>query len=251
MTELSYADMLSGDYVPMTGVGHFRSPQLKEMMPTCGIGWQTYNLHIYLLKASASDIAEFFGIAEENQTLFHIVVNNESIRELYRMALGFFMLETVVFSEDHGCFIVVSATPNEDGETSLSIVGSIDEDNFDDVREVILRMNYISLKRSDVNTKFSSAAAEEAWKKIQEYQRKTVRSEDDDTTNTIGNYMSKLCAIHPTYNMLNIQELTIFQFYDAFFQSAYLKSIAFSEAIVSNHGSDSFNFNDWMNPVQQ
>lgn len=244
---IPYEDLLSGDAIMIDGVGHFRSPQLKEMNQSGSVSWQTYNTFIYVVKSNRDEITGLIPTTEPMDTLFLTIINNDTIRELYRGVLDFFMLETVLYDADQQRFVVIEMTQQDEENIHVSIVGEITEENLDDVREVILRMNYISLKDTDIHMKFSSKAAEDAWLQIQKYQKQAT--ERDDSGHTIGNMISKLCAIHPSYNIFNIYDLTVFQFYDAFFQSAYMRSISFSEAIVSNHGSDSFNFNDWMKPV--
>lgn len=246
---ISYEDLLSGDYIKLDGVGHFRSPRLKEMSPGGTIDWPVYNTFIYAIKANRDELSAFVPDSVQGDSLFSTIVNNDQLRELYRGVLDFFMLETVLYDAESTAFVTVEVTQQEDENVNVSVVGVITEENLDDVRELVLRLNYVSLKETDINMKFSSKAAEEAWLQIQKHQKKAT-SDKSDSTHTIGNFISKLCAIHPSYNYFNVYELTIFQFYDAFFQSAYMKSFAFSEAIVSNHGSDSFDFNDWMKPVQ-
>lgn len=245
---VSYEDLLSGDQILLDGVGHFRSPQLKEMHPG-GIGWPTYNTFIYIIKANRDELLALSPDAQSSDSLFLTIINNDQLRDLYRGVLDFFMLETVIYDDAQGRFVTLEVTPQDDENVGISIVGEINADNLDDVRELILHLNYVSLKETDINMKFSSKAAEEAWLTIQKYQKDST-GKKDDASHTIGNFISKLCAIHPSYNLFNVYELTVFQFYDAFFQSAYMKSFSFSEAVVSNHGSDSFDFNDWMNPVQ-
>ena len=243
----TYEDLLSGDYILMSGVGHFRSPLLKEMRPS-GIGWPMYNTYVYIIKSNRDELMVLSSDSQSSDSLYTTIINNDQLREFYRAALDFFMLETVLYDPENRKFITIEATPQDDESVDIKLIGEINGENLDDVRELILCLNYISPKKTDINMKFASKAAEEAWLQIQKYQKNNEKKPDD--THSIGNFISKLCAIHPSYNYFNVYELTIFQFYDAFFQSAYMKSFSFSEAIVSNHGSDSFDFNDWMKPVQ-
>ena len=47
--KFSYEDLISGDAIYVDGVGHLRSPQLKELKPTQGIGTWNYNLFLSML----------------------------------------------------------------------------------------------------------------------------------------------------------------------------------------------------------
>ena len=248
--KIQYEDLLSGDYIPIRGVGHIRSPKLKEMAPTSGIGWGNYSLYIYLLRSGKEQLKESLlkGLQVDG-SIYDIITENSDLRRLYEEAFSFFMLETVVYRSEENLFVAM--TKVEDPEDSWKITGIITEQNFDDVRAMILALNYVTISKTDVKTTHSSDASKEAWDKVQEYLNKQIESvkEDEDPMN-LGNMMSKLCAIHPSINYTNLFELTVFQFYDTFFQTCYMRSIRFSESVVSNHGSKDFKYEDWLNPIK-
>ena len=95
-------------------------------------------------------------------------------------------------------------------------------------------------------------ADKELWEKAQEYLRKQAEqtSGENKPEYRLSNIISKVCSIHPSYNLLNVYDLTIFQLYDAFFQLSYMRSSDLSERIFSNHGGDKFHFEDWLKPIQ-
>ncbi len=246
--KISYEDLLSGDRIPIAGVGHLRSPQLKEMRPTSGIGWNLYRVYVFYLKQGKEDLAQLLKFEFPEMSVFDIVISIDELRNLYQDALAFFMSECVRYDTTSQSFVCIQIEPNG-GET---IVGTIDRDNFDEVRLMILTLNYISTKDVDVAVKFSSDAAKQAWEQVQEYMRQNQEqaSRADNDIMQVGNLISKLCAMHPSINYTNVFELTVFQFYDTFFQMSYLRQIGFTEDIVANHGSDQFQYEDWLKPVQ-
>ena len=246
---LRYDDLLTGDDITLTGVGHFRSPKMREMFPTTGIGWLRYETYLQLLRGSKEEICKLFGIAGTDADLFDMILYSD-LGEAYAEALSFFMRETVERDPEGGCFRVLTPLAPSGTAPQYRTEGRIDRDNLDDVRYCILRMNYVQIERSDVHTSFASSEAEAAWNRIQRYQAMQEQHRSDGQSLSLGNMISKLCAIHPSINYFNVFDLTVFQFYDAFFQSAYLRSIEFSEAIVSTHGSEKFKYEDWMNPIQ-
>jgi len=245
---ITYEDALTGRPVMVDGVGHLRSPQLNELGPD-GIGINTYNMYIFIMKSGATQIAQVLNIDDSQIDTYNMIITDASLRALFREALDFFISETVFFDQEAGCYVVANILDDE--ESVPQIVGYISKENFDDVRTAILELNYIPISTTDIKTEFSSSAAEEAWKKMQAYEQQLDKKTMQDESLTLGNFISKLCVIHPSYNLLNVYDLTVFQFYDAFYQCSYMRSISFSEAIVSNHGGDSFHFEDWMKPIKQ
>lgn len=236
--------MLSGDAIPIDCVGHIRSPKLKEMNPTSGIGWSTYGVYIYFMKIDTIKLRKIVDGIQDEDAVFDVVIRDESLRSLYCNAFSFFMLETVEYYPDRSIFVAFAG----DGESKRA-VGVITKENFDTVRGSILLLNYITQSKLNVSVEYASDMAMKLWEMSQEFLASQEKKREDETM-ALGNIISKLCAIHPSYNFLNVYELTVFQMYDAFFQSCYMRSIAFSESIVSNHGSKEFKYDDWMNPVK-
>lgn len=237
---------MCGDVVPVDGIGHVRSPQLKEMFPTSGIGWMRYTLYIYVLRANIDELKKLDGTAGDKNTVYDAVISSETLRILYAEALSFFMAEMVLFEQSRQIFITY--TKNEDEDVKLS--GIINSENFEELRASVLLMNYISPTKANVDVQFASERAKELWERAQKYLAAQETKKESNPAMTMGNIISKLCTIHPSYNLFNVYDLTVFQLYDAFFQLCYMRSIAFSEAVVSSNGSKEFKYSDWMNPVK-
>lgn len=241
-----YEDLLSGDSIPMVAIGHIRSPRLSEMRPTSGIGWARYNSYITVLKMSKQQILLLASDANPESEVFDIVIGNESLRGLFHEALEFFMDETIEYDEAYHLFAVCDKPINDEEK---NVVGIITSGNFDSVRNLILTANYVPTSSADVGVIHNSKASEDLWNKAQEYLANQGGQQESEVC-TVGNMLSKLCAIHPSLNFTNVNDLTVFQFYDTFFQICYMRSKDFEEQIVSNHGSKEFRFDDWMKPVK-
>lgn len=61
--KFSYEDLISGDSIPAEGVGHIRSPLLRELKPTQGIGMWTYNLYLNILSWEKDDLIKFMKVS--------------------------------------------------------------------------------------------------------------------------------------------------------------------------------------------
>lgn len=242
---------MSPDAIPAMKVGHIRSPQLKEMYPTTGIGWTKYSLYIYLMMSSPKQLAEIGGDQNVQETVWSAITSSAALRALFCEALSFFLMENVLYDDKHDLFLTYLDNEAHSGNTpKMSLVGVISKDNLDDVRAMVLVRNYISPSKANVDIKFASEKAREIWEKAQAYLEKESSNKKENPRTSLGNIVSKLCAIHPSYNYLNVFDLTVFQLYDAFFQLCFMRSVEFSESIVANHGSKEFQYERWMDPVK-
>lgn len=250
--KLSYEDLISGDSILINGVGHIRSPYLWELKPTKGIGYWRYNFYINLISWKKDDYLRFLKslklVGDKNLSalehpkiqVFDLIRLIKEVREGVREAMSFFMDEELTWNSKGHCF---DATSN-DG----AICGSINRHNFEEVRELMLQLNYISSK-ANKEPKFKDEKSKELWEKVQKYQQKLGAPKNNKLE--LGNIISKLCSASNTYNLLNVYGLTVYQLYDQFFQTGYLRAIGVSEMAYSNHGGKKFKMETWMNPINK
>lgn len=252
-----YFDMLSGEPIPVVGVGRLHSPSLKDICPSSGIGYGAYNLYINFLSWDKEKLLEFdrtMGLrgadrlaASDKLSTFDVITLLVQTREFCREVLSFFMSEELEWDENARKFIAYAV--NDNGEKCA--VGEIDRKNFEDVRDDILQLNFIGIDKDDEPVKFESEHSKELWERAQKFLKEQNKKKEKDGKREyrIGNIVSKLCTAHPSYNFLNVFNLTVFQLYDAFFQLGYMRSSDLSEKIFSNHGGDKFKFEDWLKPI--
>lgn len=247
-----YFDMLSGDSVPLYGVGHIRSPKLKELKPTEGIGLQAYKFYLNVLSwdkdgfIKYDQLMHYRMVAKLNRecfNVFDVVTLLPQTRELCRGVLSFFMVEKIDWNDKERKFIVFR---QEDGIP----VGEINRTNFEDIRAAILQCNYVGLDCDDRPAVIADQKTKDLWDKAQAFLKDQASKSDTNAPEYhLSNIISKVCAVHPSYNLLNVYELTIFQLYDAFLQIGYMRSADLSARIFSNHGGEKFRFEDWLRPI--
>ena len=248
--KFSYEDLLSGDFIFGENIGHFRSPKLKELKPTEGISIRGYNTYLAVLTWDREDFLKFVSPNQaalfdksDKLNLFDIMATlKPDFRELLRSALAFFIKETIVWEEKQNCFLTL-----DDNE---EIVGKIDRDNFDEVRDMALQMNYMNLGRM-AEPKHASAKAKKYWEIEQQQRKDALKRSGGNKYMGIGNLISKLCAAPGGYTFHNIYDLTVYQLYDQFFQYSHLRSRDLMENAHATHGGDKFNYGDWMKPVPE
>lgn len=238
-----YFDMLSGEPIYLQGVGHLRSPRLCELKPKSGIGYRSYNLYLNLLSwdkehlLKYDQLMQYRGADKLNRkalNVFDIATLLMQTRELCRGVLSFFMVEDLMWDEAGRRYLAINP------ENPQEIVGEINRDNFEEVRRLMLQFNFIGLDKDDAPASHTTDKSKELWEQSQKFLKEQADTEvkEDKPEYHLSNIISKICAIHSSYNLFNIYELTIFQLYDTFFQVGYVRSANLSEQIFSNHGGD-------------
>ena len=201
--KFSYEDLLSGDVIFASGIGHFRSPKLKELNPTEGIGIALYNTYLAVLSWDKEDFLKYipngqaalFDKSDKLNMFDMTAVLKADFRELLRCVLGFFITESIAWDEAQKCFL----TFNCENEP----VGRIDRENFDDVRDMALQMNYMNLGKV-AEPKHASAKAKKYWEIEQQQRKEALKRSGGNKHMGIGNLISKLCAAPSGYTFNNI-----------------------------------------------
>lgn len=248
-----YEDLISGDSIPADGIGHIRSPFLRELKPTSGIGIWTYNLYLNLLVWEKDEILNFLKVSsgkalkaleqsKEKLSAFDMMTLIDAARELLLQAMAFFMDEDLEWDVRKREFIAKAAGTGEE-------VGRITRQNFDDVRDMMLQVNYINLSHSTKPVKYSSKKAQALWEKVQKHLKDNAAKSSEDKRMQLGNIISKMSCVSIGYTLLNIYDLTIFQLYDQFFQYGYLRAMGISDMAFSNHGGKEFDVQAWLKPI--
>lgn len=262
--KIDYAELISGDSIYVNGVGHFHSPKLYELNPSKGIGTYLYNFYLNFIAWDKKDLMEYLKIMKlgglklfENKddlTYFDIVTLITTTRPILEQAIGFFIDEKVKWDAPTKSFVVYKQDNIQDNiQDDIQVVGAINRDNFSEVSKTILQLNYINLEEDKAPAKFESQEAKALWEKAQQYlqNQSKKQAKKADPNYELGNIISKLCCTHNSYNLLNVYNLTIFQLYDQFFQTSYLRSIDLNDRIFSNHGGKDYKFENWLKPVNQ
>ena len=248
--KLEYEDLLSGDLIPVEGVGYLKPPRLKDLWPAGGIGIWKYNFFLNILAWGKEKFLEYMKLTSPRQAeilsrnkelnVFDVMTLIPGFRPALTETLAFFMSGSVAWDD---ALRVFSVTDFKGVPT-----GNIDRDNFDGVRDAVLQLNYINLGDSAA-LKHTSKKTKDLWERAQASLKKESLKSPENKSLSLGNIISKLCAAPGGYTLLNIYDLTVFQLYDQFFQYGYLRASNLNEMAFSNHGGEKFNFQDWLKPI--
>ena len=181
-------------------------------------------------------------IKDDKLNAFDAVTLLEQTRQLLQDAMALFIDEELIWGKEQRAFLTKSKNNHE-------IIGCINRDNFDDVRDMMLQANYINLGNSTKPTKFSSKKAQSLWEQAQQHLKNEAQKPVPDKRMQLGNIISKMSCVSVGYTLLNIYDLTVFQLYDQFFQYGYLRAMDLSEMAFSNHGGKDFDVQAWLKPI--
>lgn len=178
------------------GVGNIKSPKLKRIA-TVG-----QNIFFSYLGIFTLDNKENPDISS-----YELVTKDINMRTFLREALNFFIEEDVEYHTESNAFTTYACGTKE-------MVGSINRDNYAEVVDVILQLSHIQ-KNEGENMKFANKIAEKLYNKLKQapnYREK----QGQDKRFELNNIISAVSAHHPSLNIVNIWELTIYQLYDQF-----------------------------------
>lgn len=250
--KFSYEDLISGDSINIEGVGHIRSPKLFELKPTQGIGTWMYGLYLNMLSWEKEDVLKFMkfssgkklnALMKDNALgVFDTITIIESSRKLLQDAMAFFMEENLQWDDKERRF-------NTFNKETKDLIGSIDRNNYDFVREIMLQVNYISVDNQSKHPNFSSDKSKKLWEEAQKHLRESAKQQPADKRMQLGNIISKLSCVGVGYTLLNIYDLTVFQLYDQFFQYGYLRAMDVNDMAFCNHGGKNFDIQAWLKPI--
>jgi len=258
MIELKYEDLISGDPLFVPSVGHIRSPYLWELKPAKGIGLWQYNLYLNVLLSDKEDALRFVQMTGKSEKAMQMLRENDKLetfdiltlvngtRELLCSSLGFFIVESLQWDKGKMAFLTTNET--DEGEQQRTI-GCISRDNYNEIRDAILRLNYIKVEDNIKTQTFASDEARELWEKAQKYLKETNKSKVQDKNMSLGNLISKFCALNNGYTLFNVYELTVFQFYDQFFQNSYLRAMSINDMAYSMYGGEKYDAQAWLKPI--
>lgn len=163
--------LLSPNPIIIQGVGTLKSPVLNEIYSSDIRNLSLYSLATHVLFGSKQDIIELGKNMGDNNTYnkliepdieitskFNLIINSVDLREALCEALALFFCNKIVFSPENKCFLVLSVIDDK-----ASIVGSINDDNYLFVEDLLKQLLHCESEYSDNELKYSSDKAKELW----------------------------------------------------------------------------------------
>lgn len=226
---LSYGELLSPFPIRLS-IGIIRKPVLREI---ARIGFDRFNAYEAFLKCTPKhyytkmmkdhggiEMWESMSDAErEELTMCSLIGQHKDLQTLYTQIFEFFFEEFVRFEE--GFFILYYGEIPQDEKIPLeNIQGIISEQNFSQVVDIIQQVCCIHSKadESAEDLKFKNEFARKMYEKMQKALKKQEEEKESkyDKDMSLPNIISALASNHPSINLHNIWDLTLFQLFDSF-----------------------------------
>lgn len=208
-------------------------PTLRDIR---AVSYERYQLMLSILLMTKEDILKLIGAEEAREKIefdvLQLITLIPEFRSALLQALSFFLRQEVRYSDDVGYFV------NDESTISLERIWEI--------RKAIVEFCHVEDPNEDQNVTFYNEKAKKVWEKIQKRkaaQKKQKQANDRGTD--LANLIGAVCAYSNTYNLLNIWDLTIYQFYDQFARLDTKIQMGVYGQRWAAWGKDDFDFSLW------
>ena len=226
--------LVGGSDIPIMDGLHVRQPTLDDIRQP-EVGLARYQAYLSMLCMTAKDILAQgdTGLPQsllEHLHAFDLMTGIGELREPLHEALGFFIREPLLYAEEERCFKTDSGR-------------RIGRDNYEQVRNVILYISCVKPPETEA-PKFMSDTARKIFEKIKAGREKSAKSAQNRDL-SLHNVISKLSSRHPSYNLLNIWGLTVWQLFDQFGCTCVNTQLDVYGLRWAAWGKDEFDFSQW------
>lgn len=237
--ELTHEDLIANVPIEIDGVGHIKSPYLHNIWE---IKYKTYELMCNYLNVDFDRYLEltkfdkpYNNLTEDKKNLisfYFLIINNAEFLYMYKEIFSLCFIENIDFDFNKQEFIVWEL---EKSSNKKHIIGSINNNNFEDIRDCLLKINCIRrIEKPDEPTiKYKNETA----RKLAERMEKAKAKEENKKKIflSFGKMVSKYCAVNKNgINMLNVHQLTVYQFYDQWIELNNLRQCDIQDNIYAN-----------------
>lgn len=231
--DISYEALLFENKIEIDGVGFIKIPKLSEILK---IKYSTYEFmcnHLVVNKEKYLDMYnlkdEYESLSDEKKqlnSLFNMIISNDEFRKIYLFIFSFFISENIEFDYNNISYVLFN--------DSYEIVGKIDGSNFEDVRNCLLKINFLKVEEKVEEETYKNETARKWAEKL----AKAKEKRENKDKLSLGKMISKFCADNKNgINILNVFDLTIYQFYDQWIQHKYIRECNIKDMIFANTAS--------------
>ena len=235
MIKLDYLTLLSSEPVRVVNIGSVKPIKLKDVRL---LGYDNYNIYVSILNLDKDQFLKFFKIQDKNisqKDYFDIIFDEQSLREMYLHIFSFFMVEKIEVDLKKRRYLVYY---DDFTKKKKIIIGLINKDSFDVLRNIILQLNYCLNNKAEIEKPAGKHTAE-LLKKQKKYHELNIKiNKKDDLNFSLPNIISKLCTYSNNVNLINIWDYTVFQVFDQFFALNNRRSIDMANQSYSIWGGD-------------
>lgn len=207
--ELEYFDLLS-NHIRLVNVGTIISPTIESIED---ITISEYRLYLGLITLTLETYNE--NLLKKNQDLknyqkfYEVIQEEQELQKQFVIMFNYFFEENVAYNrEDNKFYLYI-----EDANQKL-YHGIIDDSNFDEIRNVLARINMIKMEDEIDISKVKSKKARERLEKFKKFKQQNKKNNKADKKMSLGNVQS--CVAVSMGGFPIVKKLTVAQLYDSF-----------------------------------
>ena len=233
--------LILGKNIPLNGLCTVKQVKLVDISDPEKL--EKYQQYLSILSYNTDDVIDLYQARAEYEKLsydaraqidaFSLLISVEFFRSILEKALQFFIEEQIVFDQELGGFSVYS------GRKRSSI---IDHRAYKDVRDLILKANFIQAEKAENECVFANNKARAIFAKLKKGRR---AKKAPGTSMSVADIVSSVSIQSNSYNLLNIGELTVYQLYDQFYRLDAKVQIDVCSLKWAAWGTEPFDFSLW------
>lgn len=221
MKQLNYGDLLS-PFAINTSAGAVKKPTLRDIYK---LGYEQFALYEFFLKMTPelffAEIAEgklkkeYANLPDEEKqelTTYSLVVIYDSLQKIYSEIFEFFFKDKICYNKNLNAFCAYNTKITKSGEIS----GSISSENFNEIIHIMQQICCIDEPTNHEKPKFKNKIAEKLFAKMKKAAKE--QKKNPNANNSLENIISAVASVHPSINLVNIWDLTLFQLFDTFYR---------------------------------
>jgi len=191
MLNIDELKLLSGEPIFVENIGFIYQPTLKKIKQ---VGMNVYYKYLLIITNLPESINDY-------NELFQIICGYYDIRNEFEKACSFFINEKPNYFDKYKSFAI-----GVDGFY-------LNQDNYLDFVNVIKKIN--GLKLENKKETYADEKAKQIAERMKKAREKREKNNNDESI-TLDNIISSVASKHPSYNLFNIWDLTVYQLYDQY-----------------------------------
>lgn len=231
MIELDYGTQLSPSDIKLS-IGTLRKPKLRDIAELTFDKFSYFELLAKLTPEQYyKDILGKQGTDKWNSmsdddrerlSIYEMIDTDKVLMNSYIELFNFFFVENVIYKDK--LFVLVNHSIDRLDDIDVEdVTGVISEDTFIQVLDLIQQICCIRSKddKPIEKLKFKNKTAKKWFDKIRKAEKQNSKSRGTNKDYTLPNIISAVSSKHPSINLLNVYDLTIFQLIDTFNRLQY------------------------------
>jgi hypothetical protein len=238
--DVEYSQLLTNTPIYLQGIGFVKNPTLHDIFDDRIMGYSNFEFikkFLYIdmntfLKITNQEVVykQLSNSEKEIYTLFRFMVVTPQTKEIIDNLLSFFIYGRYEFNKANLTYKIYDI----DNQT----VGFITNENYNDFIHCIMQICCLKVPTQKTSEKYKNQKAKEFYESFQKKKDENLKQQqknEGDSSQELPFLISKYCSWNTSgINILNIWELTLFQFYDQFKELNYQKQVRMSDDIYTH-----------------